>query len=85
MSLLEQAAGALGQAAGQVPLETAHSALEQLNLSIQTVAAVGGPTGDRLVAEAQTVAADLEAVTSRMSALRTNLQDTAQRILQGYA
>lgn len=85
MSLLEQAAGALGQAAGQVPIETVQSAKQQLDTSIQMIASVGGPTGERLVAEALAISLDIDALTTKMTVLRTDLQETANRIMQGYA
>jgi hypothetical protein len=85
VSLLEQAAGALGQAAGQVPIETVQSASQQLNGSIQMITSVGGPTGERLVGEALAISADLEAIANRMAGLRSDLQETATRIMQGYA
>lgn len=85
MSLLEQAAGALGQAAGQVPIETAQSAKQQLDVCIQLVTSVGGPTGERLVAQALAISVEIDALTTKMSSLRTELQETANRIMQGYA
>jgi hypothetical protein len=80
---LEEAAGALQAAAGQVPVELVQGADQQLGTVVQYIQQAGGPLGEQLTGEVVAIQSDLQSLLGRLADLQARLQSAAQQVMQG--
>jgi hypothetical protein len=79
---LEEAAGALNAAAGQVPVDLVNGADQHLGVVVQHIQQAGGPLGEQLTGEVMAVQIDLQSLLGRLAELQGQLQTAAQQVMQ---
>lgn len=80
---LEEAAGALQAAAGQVPVDLVNGADQQLGTVVRYTQQAGGPLGEQLTGEVVAAQSDLQGLLGRLADLQARLQTAAQQVMQG--
>ncbi|MGQ0839427.1 hypothetical protein [Actinokineospora sp.] len=79
---LDQAAGALNAAGQALPVEMVAGASAQIDGAVASIQQAGGAMGDELAGVALSIKAELDAAAGRLQALRQQLDNAAQAVVQ---